>query len=150
MQEGVRRICRQIDVDKLAPEWYTSLMRTPKPSKIKFPVPQEFRALVQEHLAQQGLSIRQAAAQAGLSHTFLSRILTGERGLPEDAVLLRLAKVIGVQPPDALLVKAGRLTDDLRAPLLRATGPLSEKDFQQVMETMESVLRKYQTRPRRP
>lgn len=121
-------------------------------SKVKFEVPRGFRDLVEEHLAQEGLSMRQAAARARLSPAFFCRIMTGERGLPSDTLLLRIAKALGISPPDKILVEAGRMPEGLlkeaATPLLRATGPLTKAEIQEVMHTVEGLLRKYQKKGR--
>ena len=72
-------------------------------------VPDGFLKLIATRMAEQGLSLRAVAKLAGMSPAFLSRILSGERGLPSNEDLLELAKALGIRPPALLLIEAGRL-----------------------------------------
>ena len=73
-------------------------------------VPDSFRACIKEHMDLLDISLRQVAAQTGISPAYLCRLLAGERGLPpDDAMILKLAEVLGIDPPEALLVEADRV-----------------------------------------
>jgi transcriptional regulator with XRE-family HTH domain len=114
------------------------------------PAPESFVLLLQKLMAKQGISLNELARQAGLSPAFLSRILNKERGLPSDKAILRLASVLDLEPPERLLIEAGRIPEELRPAmrqpqmptLLRATGKLSEEDFQEVIKAVQAVVLK--------
>jgi transcriptional regulator with XRE-family HTH domain len=113
----------------------------------KRPAPQTFLALLQERMKARKISLNQLAERAGFSPAFLSRILNKQRGLPSDKIILRLARELDLQPPERLLIAAGRIPEDLKAPLdrplaprlLRASAHLSEPDLQEVIKTVESL-----------
>ncbi len=119
--------------------------------------PVGFINLVREAMRTWGLSLNQLAARAKLSPAFLSRILNGKRGLPSDGTILRLAKVLDLQPPERLLIEAGRIPEELRPvlgrtqmpELLRATGTLTETDLQQVLKTVQALALKRHRAKRR-
>lgn len=97
-------------------------------------VSKEFRSIVRTSLKKQGLSVRRAALQAELSPSYLSRILRGERDFPSTDAILRLARVLGIHPPDLLLAHAGRVR-------LRAAADLTDKQISQVMQILHDVVR---------
>jgi transcriptional regulator with XRE-family HTH domain len=122
-------------------------MRGGMGSKIKFEVPEEFRALITRAMDKQQLSLRGVAALVGISPAFFCRIMTGERGLPDDEVLLRLGHALDIQPPEQVLVAAGRLPQGLKnlaALYLRTTGPLTKEEGREVMRAMQSLILKRQ------
>jgi len=96
------------------------------------------------------MSLREVCRQAKISPAFLSRILSGERGLPSDEVIIRLAKAMDIQPPERLLIEAGRTGDGLKEilrkshvpDLLRAMGPLNETERQELLANARAVLLK--------
>jgi transcriptional regulator with XRE-family HTH domain len=98
-------------------------------------------------MEREDVSLNRAAMQAGLSPSFLSRILNRKRGLPSDETILRLAAVLNIQPRERLLIEAGRIPDDLKGALshphmpelLRATGKLTEGDLQEVVKTVHAL-----------
>ena len=114
------------------------------------PAPESFVLLLQESMAKQRISLNELARQAGLSPAFLSRILNKERGLPSEKAILRLAHVLDLEPPERLLIEAGRIPEELRPAmrqpempkLLRATGKLSEEDFQEAIKAVQAVVLK--------
>jgi transcriptional regulator with XRE-family HTH domain len=103
------------------------------------------------------ISLNQLAERAGVSPAFLSRILNKERGLPSDKAILRLAEVLDLQPPERLLIEAGRIPEELKTALsqsripalLRAAGELSETDQEEVMKTVEALALKQRHRQRK-
>lgn len=104
-------------------------------------VPAGFRKLVEQRMEAQHLSLRGLARRAGISPSFLSRILSGERGLPEDEVILKLAKALCVQPPALLFLEAGRIP-------ARSLDRLSEEEIQRVLEAIQDLINRHQ-RPRK-
>lgn len=107
-------------------------------------VPKGFRVLVKERMEQQGVSLRQVAAQAEMSPAYLCRLLLGERGLPpDDAPILKLAEALGIDPPEVLLVEADRVPPDLKAPvtvLLSATEAPTMVDFEKAVKKIRALL----------
>ena len=93
------------------------------------------------------ISLNQLAEKAGVSPAFLSRILNKERGLPSDKAILRLAEVLDLQPPERLLIEAGRIPEEMKPALsqpripelLRAAGKLSETEQQVLVKTAEAL-----------
>ena len=66
----------------------------------------EFRALILEAMERQGYSLRETARLAGMSPSYLSRVLTGKREPPSDGTLIELAQVLDIAPPELLLIEA--------------------------------------------
>jgi transcriptional regulator with XRE-family HTH domain len=102
----------------------------------------------------QKISLNQLAHKAGVSPAFLSRILNRERGLPSDRAILRLAHVLDLEPPERLLIEAGRIPEELKPSLsqpripelLRAVGKLSETEQQALLKTFQALVLKQHSR----
>ncbi len=102
------------------------------------------------------ISLNRLAERAGFSPAFLSRILNRQRGLPSDRTILRLAQVLDLEPPERLLIEAGRVPEELKSALsqpqipdlLRAAGELSETDLQEVLSTVKGLALKQHRRKR--
>jgi transcriptional regulator with XRE-family HTH domain len=110
--------------------------------RTKHQAPEAFVALVQEAMAKRRISLNQLAKRGGISAAFLSRILNGERSLPSDRKILRLARILDLAPAEQLLIAAGRIPEGLKPlmpALLRATGDSSETELQEVMRTLEAI-----------
>lgn len=74
--------------------------------------------LLREQRKYLGLGLRELAAAARISPTYLSRVETGkESSPPSEDVLLRLARRLALEP-DAVLTAAGRLPADIERWLL--------------------------------
>jgi len=98
--------------------------------------------LVREAMARRRISLNQLAKRGGISAAFLSRVLNGERSLPSDRKILRLARILDLAPAEQLLVAAGRIPEGLKLvmpALLRATDDLSATEIQELMNTVEAV-----------
>lgn len=116
--------------------------------KLQKAAPDGFINLVKEGIKKRQVSLNRVAERAGMSPAFLSRILNRERGLPADKAILRLASELDIQPPELLLIKAGRVPNSLSSALsrpqipelLRATDKLSEADMQRLMETVQALV----------
>jgi transcriptional regulator with XRE-family HTH domain len=97
------------------------------------------------------MSLREVCRQADISPAFLSRILSGERGLPSDEVIIRVAEALDIEPPERLLIEAGRTGDNLKdilskphvPDLLRALGPLTEAQRKELLDNARAVLLKH-------
>jgi transcriptional regulator with XRE-family HTH domain len=119
--------------------------------------PEGFVNLLREGMEGQKISLNQLAYRTGVSPAFLSRILNGERGLPSDKIILRLAKLLDLEPPERLLIEAGRIPEELRPmlsqpqipELLRAADKLSETELEQLVKTVKAItLHQHRTRKR--
>lgn len=116
--------------------------------------PEGFLTFLREGMKRRKVSLNQLAYRAGVSPAFLSRILNKQRGLPSDKVILRLAHLLDLEPPERLLIEAGRIPEELKPmlsqpqipQLLRASGKLSETDLQEVIKTAESLALKQHRR----
>jgi transcriptional regulator with XRE-family HTH domain len=105
------------------------------------------KKFVDKRVAELGLSYREIARQAGMSVSFLSRVLAGERGLPPDDVLLRIAKALEVDPPERILAEAGRVPEKRRlVTLMRAATELSAADLDQVNRVAAELLERRRRR----
>jgi transcriptional regulator with XRE-family HTH domain len=120
----------------------------------KLPAPAGFIKMLREGLDRQKISLNQLAKKARVSPAFLSRILNKERGLPSDRAILRIAQVLDLQPPERLLIEAGRIPEELKPALsqpripelLRAAGKLSETDQQALLKTVQALVLKHHRR----
>lgn len=98
-----------------------------------------------------GLSLRQVAHQAGISPAFLSRLLREERGLPSDEIIESLAHLLQIDPPEDLLLAAGRTPKSIKHvltkpevfPLLRTLSPLSDQQRQEICAKLEKLAKQY-------
>ena len=113
----------------------------------KLPAPAGFIKVLREGMNRRKISLNQLAEEAGLSPAFLSRILNKERGVPSDKAILRLAEVLDLQPPERLLIEAGRIPEEMKPALsqpripelLRAVGKLSETEQQELLKMAEAL-----------
>jgi transcriptional regulator with XRE-family HTH domain len=118
--------------------------------------PETFVHLLRTGMENRRISLNQLAEQAGFSPAFLSRILNRQRGLPSDKTILRLAKVLDLEPPERLLIEAGRIPEGLKPALskpdmpelLRMAGELSETERRDVLSTVKALALKQHRRKR--
>jgi transcriptional regulator with XRE-family HTH domain len=123
----------------------------------KLPAPPGFIKMLREGMDKQKISLNQLAEKARVSPAFLSRILNKERGLPSDKAILQLANVLDLQPPERLLIEAGRIPEELKPALsqsripelLRAAGKLSETEQEELLRTAKSLYLKQHGRQRK-
>ena len=104
--------------------------------------PADFLRFIENQMESEGISLREAARRAGISAGHLSRILSGERGLPPDEIILNLAKALNMERPFELLLRAGRLP-------MRSMGELSETDTQQLLDVIEAVVQGHRRKRKR-
>lgn len=122
----------------------------------KHVAPEGFIRLLRTGMESRRISLNQLAERAGFSPAFLSRILNRQRGLPSDKTILRLAQVLDLEPPERLLIEAGRIPEELKPALsqpqipelLRAAGELSDTDLQEVLSTVKGLALKQHRRKR--
>lgn len=77
---------------------------------------------IKERRTAKGLSKRQLAEKAGVSHSEVHRIENGERQNPSVPMLIAIADALGV-PKDDILILAGYKTNDEDVPLLERAFP---------------------------
>jgi transcriptional regulator with XRE-family HTH domain len=126
------------------------------PRRPKHPAPEGFLQLLREGMEKREISLNHLAARAGISPAFLSRILNKERGLPSDKAILRLARVLDLQPAERLLIEAGRMPEELKPmlsqpqmpALLRAAGDLNENDLKELLKIAQSLAVRQHNRER--
>lgn len=114
---------------------------------MKHLAPEGFVTMFRNAMAKRNISLNQLAARGGISPASLSRILNRERSLPSDKTILRLARILDLEPAEQLLIEASRVPEELKATLgrpqipalLRATGTLSESDMQKLVRIAQSL-----------
>ena len=111
------------------------------PEEQKHDIPEGFKSLLEQQQKKLGLSLRKLAKKAGMSVSFLSRILNGERNLPGDEEILKLAVALEIKPPERLLIEAGRIPESKprMIPLLRAASDLTAAEIDQVRKAAEKI-----------
>ncbi len=116
-------------------------MINPNMNRESTQVPHGFRALVKKRMEAVNLSLRTVASEVGISPAYLSRLLSGERGLPSDDTLIwKLAEVLQIDPPERLLVEAKRVPDILLPALLSAHQAASKADLKEAMKQLQAVI----------
>jgi transcriptional regulator with XRE-family HTH domain len=71
----------------------------------------EFGGFLKELRKKRKLTIRQLDTYSGVSHSYISQIERGERGVPKPEILKKLSKPLGVEYEE-LMEKAGYLTKE--------------------------------------
>jgi len=104
-------------------------------------VPESFVAAIRKRRAEVGIALRQLAFRADMDPATLSRILSKRQNLPSNEAILRLAGVLEIQPPELLLVEAGRIPENKRqlAPLLRVASELTETELKEVLRVARDL-----------
>lgn len=126
-------------------------MSTPELNRETPQVPQGFRDLIKKRMETVNLSLRTVASEVGVSPAYLSRLLSGDRGLPpDDTLILKLAEVLQIVPPERLLVEAKRVPDRLLPALLSAQEAVSPEDINAAMRELKAVLFNRKRRRGRP
>ena len=92
---------------------------------------------IRERRLAKGLSKRQLAEKAGISHSEVHRIENGERQNPSVPMLVALANALGI-PPDDILVLSGYKTDDDNIPMIERVFPDLKTPKQQ--ETAQKIV----------
>ena len=113
----------------------------------KFTVPPEFRRLIEAAQSRLDLSLRQLAKESGLSVSFLSRILAGERKIPKNEDIIRLAKALQLSPSGLLIAAGGVPPNEPQIEhLLRAAGKLTPEDLREVRDLAERLIERRKAR----
>ena len=92
---------------------------------------------IKERRMAKGLSKRQLAEKAGISHSEVHRIENGERQKPSAPMLIALANALGI-PQDDILVRAGYKNGDDSTPLIEKVFPDLKTQKQQ--ETAQKIV----------
>jgi len=111
--------------------------------KAKDPVPQDLINYVEAAMEMQSLSLRTVAERAHMDPATLSRILSGQQGIPSDDALVRLGYALKLRNPAALLFYARRVpeNDPLFVELLQVATDLTREDFRALL-TLAKHLRR--------
>jgi SOS regulatory protein LexA len=72
----------------------------------------EFREYLKSMREEKGFSVRRLAEISGISHTYLSQVETGKRGVPSPDILRKLYKPLDIEYNE-LMKRAGHITTDL-------------------------------------
>jgi SOS regulatory protein LexA len=72
----------------------------------------EFREYLKSIREEKGFSVRRLAEISGISHTYLSQVETGKRGVPSPDILRKLYKPLDIEYNE-LMKRAGHITTDL-------------------------------------
>jgi transcriptional regulator with XRE-family HTH domain len=68
----------------------------------------EFIKAIKKAMKAKGLSLRALSRETGIDLSFLSRILSGDRNPPPNSYIIKIAKVLDLNP-DQLIFNAGRI-----------------------------------------
>ena len=118
-------------------------------SQEKLVVPEGFKKLVAKRLTELDISLRELARRADISPSFLSRILSGNRGLPDDEDILRLAEELEIEPPRRLLVEARRVPrTGPMVPLMRAASELTQQEIREVLRVARKLAKTRRSKKR--
>jgi transcriptional regulator with XRE-family HTH domain len=68
----------------------------------------KFTKAIKKGMKEKGLSLRALSRETGIDLSFLSRILSGERKPPPNSYIIKISKVLDLNP-DQLIFDAGRI-----------------------------------------
>jgi transcriptional regulator with XRE-family HTH domain len=114
--------------------------------------PDRFIRLLDKSINDHGLTLREVARKVGVSIAYISRLMNKQRGLPGDATITKLEKVLAIEPGrlfdaagrhDAVASKVSKKEGSRR--LLRSLELLSDDDFAKVIAEAESLAKKYRS-----
>lgn len=95
------------------------------------------------------LSLREVARQADISPAYLSRLLSGERGVPSNDAIAQLERVLHI--PEGELFKAAERPDDQAleffrkdeaGSIMRTLAPLPDSQLAEVHKLIERFVKK--------
>lgn len=101
--------------------------------------------LIKQHRLDKGLTMRAAAEQMGVDHSYLSRMESGEFDSPRPKQLQTIARVLGI-PIENLYALAGyQVSDRLPdlAPYLRAKYDLPDEAVERLDEYFQMLKERY-------
>jgi len=122
-------------------------MTTQKPTK----APGRFLRLLDKAMKEHpdALSLREVARQADISPAYLSRLLSGERGVPSNDAIAQLERVLHIT--DGELFKAAERPDDQAleffrkdeaGSIMRTLAPLPNSQLAEVHKLIERFVKK--------
>lgn len=71
-------------------------------------ISQDFGVYIKELRRRRKLTIRQLDQRSGVSHSYISQMERGERGIPSPDILMKLSKPLGIEYEELMIV-AGHL-----------------------------------------
>jgi transcriptional regulator with XRE-family HTH domain len=74
-----------------------------------------FGATVERLLAENGMTYRALAEKTGLSAGYINHVVHGNRPVPSNDIIERLAEALGVEPPHFLEYRLRVITERLEA-----------------------------------
>ncbi len=96
-----------------------------------------FSKFVQKKMEEEKVSLRELARLVGVSPSYFSLIFQGKRNVPSDEIILKMAVVLNIFPPENLLIEAGTIPDRKEFTLLmRSASTLSKEDINEVMKVI--------------
>ena len=102
----------------------------------------EIGKALRERRLEKGLTMREVAAKAGISHTEVFRIESGERIRSSTPILLAIGEALGLSN-DAVLRMAGYIADDGATALEKAFPDLrTEKERDAVRKIVDGIARR--------
>jgi transcriptional regulator with XRE-family HTH domain len=112
--------------------------------------PELFVRLLRETIKERGFSLRELGRRIGASTAYMSRLVEKKRGLPADKTIKKLAKTLEID--EGKLFDAAGRHDAIAAKvfknpktreLIRALEPLTEDQFDQVVNKLLETAKKY-------
>jgi transcriptional regulator with XRE-family HTH domain len=94
--------------------------------------PVDFGKYLRKLRKEKKLTVRQLDLYSGVSHSYISQIERGARGIPSPEILLKLSKALNVEYEE-LMKAAGYIRDNKK----ESDYPLSEQQFDFVIKEME-------------
>lgn len=106
-------------------------------------VPEGFRTMIRAEMDKQKLSFRELAKDANISASGLLRIIRGEY-LPSNESILDIAKALKIDPPEVLLVEAGRVPRHKGNvnQLFKAISSLNSEELKKVDKVVQAIIAK--------
>ena len=109
--------------------------------------PEGFRSLILSQMKAKDIKLKELSLATKLSISYLSRLLAGGRGVPSDEKIIKIAETLDIQPPDLLLVEAGRVDEktkeSLLKPLLKSMGDLTPAEREKLNKVILAVANKH-------
>ena len=107
----------------------------------------QFTEWLKQALWDKHLNARQLALRIGVSPSYITRMLSGERNPPADDLILKIADALELDP-DTLLIQSGRLPRCLSG-CVSAVGQLTEDDIQTLKRAADQIRARHRGRQRR-
>ena len=101
----------------------------------------KFRLVISSSLDNRNISMRELSKKVGISPSYLSRILSGERKPPSNEIILKIIKLLGIESPDEIFIELGRIPPKnyKLKQLLRIAIRLDYMDFEELLKYAETI-----------